>query len=91
MTAVLTLDARLDLSAVRPLAQRIGACDGADLSLDAGGVTHLGALAAQLLVAARQRWASAGLRLEVGPRSPAFDEAVAVMGLDRWFGAEDAR
>lgn len=81
MTASLTLAPRLDLSSVAAFAAQIESCQGADLTLDAGRVEHLGALPAQLLVAATRHWQAAGHRLTVAPRSAAFADALTVMGL----------
>ena len=81
MTAVMTLAARLDLTQARPLADEIVAREGGDLTLDAGAVDHLGALSAQVLLAAAQAWARTGHRLTIAPRSAAFDDALAAMGL----------
>lgn len=77
----MTLPARLDLTQARPLCAGVAAHSGGDLTLDAGGVDHLGALAAQVLLAAVQDWARAGHRLVIAPRSAAFDDALAAMGL----------
>lgn len=86
MTGTLTLPARLDLVNTRPLADDILARAGGDLIIDAGGVGHLGALAAQVLLAAARDWKSAGHRLTIAPRSAAFDEALAVLGLGDHLG-----
>ena len=82
MTATLVLAERLDLPAVRPLARDLVAGAGSDLTLDAGGVGYLGGLALQLLIAAARRWRADGVRLAVEPRSPSFDDALRIFGVD---------
>ena len=60
----------------RTLARDLLARAGCDLTLDAGRVGHLGALALQLLIAAARRWRADGVRLAIEPRSPSFDDAL---------------
>lgn len=81
MSAVVALPPRLDLSTVAETAVRIDAHRGAALRLDAGAVTHLGGLGAQLVLAARRDWQAAGAGLEIAPRSAVFDAAIAAFGL----------
>ena len=81
MTAVMMLDARLDLTRTRPLAQSLADHAGASLRVDAGQVDHLGALCTQALLAASQEWARNGLAFAIEPRSAAFDDALEAMGL----------
>lgn len=88
MTATVTLAPRLDLTTVQPLVSEITGCAGTDLVVDAGHVEHLGALAAQVLLAADRQWQANGHRLVVGPRSPSFEDALAAMGLAGHFTAE---
>lgn len=80
MTA-LALAPRLDLSQVSALAEELRACLGSDLVIDASAVSHLGALGAQLLASAALSWRNAGRILSITPRSDAFDEALARLGL----------
>lgn len=82
MSAALVLVARLDLSAAKPLHAALLARRGGDLVLDAGGVTHLGALGLQLLLSAARSWRRAGHRLAILPRTPAFDDALRLFGVD---------
>ncbi len=56
----LELTPRLDLRAVGDLKSDLLAHRGADLTLDAGKVDHLGALALQLLRSAARTWAEDG-------------------------------
>jgi chemotaxis protein CheX len=76
----LTLDAILDLKAAGPLKAALLERRGTPLSLDASGVQRLGGLCLQVLLAAERAWASDGQRLEIAPRSAAFDEALTLFG-----------
>lgn len=82
MTTVLVLPERLDLPAARPLVMDILDHAGGDLTLDAGGVEHLGGLGLQVLLGAARKWRTDGAVLRVNPRSQSFDAALAVFGLD---------
>lgn len=79
--STLALTSRVDLSQVGPLAADLRACQGEDLVIDASAVTHLGALGLQLLASAARSWRSAGYELSITPRSNAFDDALAQMGV----------
>lgn len=79
--STLALTSRVDLSQIASLAAQLRAHQGADLVIDASGVTHFGALGLQLLASAARTWRSAGNRLFITPRSPAFDDALAQMGV----------
>lgn len=81
MTATLVLCPRLDLTAARGLAADLRARRDGPLILDASGVEMLGGLCLQLLLAARQSWARAGLTLTLGPRSADFDRALSQFGV----------
>lgn len=81
MTAAIGLAPRLDLPAATPLAQAILAERGHDLTLDAGQVTHLGALCVQVLACAARTWAADGKALRIPCRSSEFDGALVVFGL----------
>ncbi|MBW6506989.1 MAG: STAS domain-containing protein [Rhodobacteraceae bacterium] len=81
MSAALQLPARLDLTAAKPLHAALLSRRGADLVLDAGQVTHLGALGLQLLASAAQSWRLAGHALAIMPRTQAFDDALTVFGM----------
>ena len=63
MTARLQLSAKLDTRAATDLAEALRGHAGSDLTLDAGAVTHLGALALQTLMVAGATWAAAGQTL----------------------------
>ncbi|MCL7464044.1 STAS domain-containing protein [Phaeovulum sp. NW3] len=77
----LALASRLDLSAVQPLATALRERSGADLVIDASDVSHLGALGLQVLGAAAISWRAAGHRLQIAPRSDAFDAALQTFGI----------
>lgn len=81
----LTLDRRLDLNAATDLQRALLAHDMPRLSLNAGAVSHLGALCLQLLLAAANDRRKRGASLALSPRSAAFDAALATFGvpLDR--------
>ena len=81
MPATLQLPPRLDLAHIAPAAEALRENLGRDLMLDAGQVTHLGALGLQLLIASAQSWRAAGLTLRIEPRSDAFDSALQCFGV----------
>ncbi|MEI4485934.1 STAS domain-containing protein [Frigidibacter sp. MR17.14] len=83
MSAVFPLPPRLDFNAVQPLAAALRDRSSADLALDVSGVTHLGALCLQVLLAAAQSWRTQGRRLTLTGDSPALDEALELFGIDR--------
>ncbi|MFD1881473.1 STAS domain-containing protein [Paracoccus pacificus] len=85
MTHILHLPARLDLPAARPLAAQIRAAMDDDLSLNAAGVEHLGAICLQTLLGAAQAFAARGLVLTIAPRSAAFEDALARFGATAHF------
>lgn len=92
MTSTLELAPRLDYEATGALYRRLCDCRGAPLTLDAGAVSYLGALALQLLIAARAQWQRDGEAFAILPRSDAFCEAVVALGLPaEFFGAEAER
>lgn len=80
-TPTMTLPARLDLTAVKPLARDLGDRAGNDLQIDASKVELLGGLCLQLLLAAAQSWAQRGRNLSYGPTSEAFATDLATFGL----------
>lgn len=80
-TTRLTLASRLDLPAADRLHAAILARQGAALELDAGAVSHLGALCLQVLIAAATVWRAHGRVLTVAPVSDAFTAALGTYGL----------
>lgn len=75
------LSPRLDLASAQDLAAALRARAGVDLVIDAGGVTHLGALGLQILASAALSWRASGQSLRIAPRSEPFDAALASFGL----------
>lgn len=65
MTALLTLQERLDFGAVSALKAAIEDQIGNDLDIDASAVEHMGTLCLQVLLAAAQDWSKAGLRFQI--------------------------
>ncbi|TMM54663.1 STAS domain-containing protein [Sulfitobacter sabulilitoris] len=78
---MIVLDPKLDLPAATPLRRAL--CDAAagDLTLDAGRVTHFGALCLQVLCAAAADRRSQGARLSVVNTSDRVLDQLRVMGM----------
>ena len=74
------LERNLKLSAAAPLWRQLAAARGGALAVDASEVEHLGALCLQTLVAAARAWRSDGVPFEIASPSPAFADAVRLMG-----------
>ncbi|WBU58166.1 STAS domain-containing protein [Paracoccus sediminicola] len=89
MTDALTLPERLDLTAAKPLARDLAAMTGA-IRLDASGVTHLGGLCLQVLLGAARGCRASGRGFSITDRSPDFDAALALFGVDLELLAEEA-
>lgn len=77
----LALPPGLDAAAVEDLHASLLAARGRDLTLAAGEVRKLGALGAQLLLAAARAWAEDGRRLALETPSPDFLDALRLLGL----------
>jgi len=80
MKGSLTLAACLDSLATERLASELTSQRGHSLTLNAGQVTFVGALALQLLFAARRQWKTDGKPLEITDPSEAFLEGIASLG-----------
>ena len=78
MTARLALPAKLDQKAALALTDDLRAHRGADLEVDAGAVTHVGAVALQALLSAAATWRADGHALRL---SNASDRCVEQLGL----------
>lgn len=65
MTAVLTLQERLDFSAVTPLKTALIEHIGYDLEIDASQVVHMGTLCLQVLIAAARDWGGNGHKFQI--------------------------
>ena len=83
MTETILLPPRLDTTALRSLAQDLSsaACAGRDIDLDARDVTHMGALSAQLFIAAARDARAKGGTLTFGSISERAVDQLAMMGL----------
>lgn len=80
MTAVLTLQERLDFGAVDSLKTEIEGQIGNDLEIDASAVTHMGTLCLQILLAASQDWARAGHKFHLTSASDICTTQLALHG-----------
>lgn len=90
--APLKLPSRLDTAACSDLVSDIGACRGAPLTLCAAEVSFLGAMAAEILVAAQREWRAAGSEFAVISPSEAFQRGASLLGIpDAEIGTEAAR
>lgn len=69
MTGVITLQDRLDFGAAPDLKAELLAQTGNDLQVDASGVTHMGTLCLQILIAASTDWARQGQKFELSSPS----------------------
>lgn len=65
MTAPISLEARLDLSAAKGLQETLLPRVDADLCIDAADVVHMGALCTQVLVAASRAVRAGGHRFDM--------------------------
>ena len=77
----LKLNGRLDSAAAAQLRQDLIARRGADLAVDAGGVASLGAMSAQVLLAAAQAWRQDGRALTIATASASFSESLRLLGM----------
>ncbi len=77
----LTLAQRLDLTAAASLHRALLTHTSPQIHLDAGAVSHLGALCLQLLLAAADDCRRRGGGLTLSPRSAAFDAALGTFGV----------
>lgn len=82
MTDQILLSARLDATALATLAPHlVEVCNGGRVCLDASEVTHMGALATQLIMAAARKQISHGGTLEFSAISERAASQLAMMGL----------
>jgi chemotaxis protein CheX len=65
MTAVLSLQEKLDFAAVSALKSEIEAQVGNDLEINASAVEHMGTLCLQVLLAAARDWSRAGHKFQM--------------------------
>ena len=82
MTEPMLLPPRLDAKELSTCAPHLTeACTGGEVQLDARAVTHMGALAAQLIVAAARAQHSQGGTLKISAISERASSQLAMMGL----------
>ena len=82
MANVMELVSRLDSGQAQGLAAELAARRGAPLTLDAGAVENVSALAIEVIIAAARQWALDGQAFALAGRSARFAETCAVLGLD---------
>ncbi|MBT9383256.1 STAS domain-containing protein [Pseudooceanicola sp. CBS1P-1] len=80
MTAPLVLPPKLDLPAAGPLAEALRARLDGDLEVDAGEVTHLGALCLQVLLSAATSLRAGGHAMTIRHASDRLLEQMSQMG-----------
>jgi len=80
MKGSLSLAACLDTLATEHLASELAPQRGHSLTLHAGQVTFVGALALQLLIAAHRQWQADGKPFRIAAPSAAFLEGVVLLG-----------
>ncbi|WP_375690798.1 STAS domain-containing protein [Pseudooceanicola sp. LIPI14-2-Ac024] len=80
MSDTLVLPARLDLSAAEALAQSLRKRLGADMILDAGHVTHMGAMGLQVLLSAARTTRRAGHRFALTNASDRVLDQLSTLG-----------
>lgn len=81
MKSGVVLAARLDSAAAVALAEDLGTRLGHDVEIDAGEVTHFGALALQTLVVAAAHWRTAGREFLVTNIPPEIRTQIADLGM----------
>lgn len=81
MDDVLKLPATLDVARARALFEDLAGRRGSPLTIDASEVEKAGALAVEILIAARRQWQADGLPFALGNLSAAALETWAGLGL----------
>lgn len=76
----LPLEERLDLSTANLLADAILKHANTDLDLNAGAVTHLGAMGVQVIRCAAQSWAKSGHNLQITGLSQTCEQQLELLG-----------
>ena len=89
MTGSLELPQRLDYEATGTLHKTLSDRRGKPVTVDAGAVTHLGAIALQLLVSAQTQWRFDDIVFLVTPQSKGFTDGVVALGLAPDFFSEE--
>ncbi|KQV68395.1 STAS domain-containing protein [Rhizobium sp. Root1220] len=78
----LRLAAVLDLNEATALRDKLASMRGSDLSIDASAVERLGALSAQVLMAAAKTWDHDRLAFTFAKVSDAFQKTMQLIGVD---------
>ncbi len=81
MKSEIVLTARLDSAAAAALAEDLGTHLEHDIEIDAGEVTHFGALALQTLVVAAAHWRAAGREFLFTNVPPEIRAQIADLGM----------
>ncbi len=81
MKSKFRLPTRLDQQGADQLAAELSARRGQSVGLDAGDVVYVGALAAQLLVAACRQWRDDDKLFNIEHASVSFAEGIALLGI----------
>jgi chemotaxis protein CheX len=81
-TRTLALPQVLDLTAAAPLTENLLSVRGQDVSIDASGVSRLGAQCLQVLLSAIATWKADGARLDFVLPSDDFVETLRRLGID---------
>lgn len=81
MPEPLVLPESLDATFTAPLLETLRGRTGQPLSIDASAVSRVSTPVLQLLVAAAESWRTSGDAFGVSAPSPAFRDAVSVLGL----------
>lgn len=85
----LRLPSNLDIKSTSPLVEALLPLRGADLQIEASGVTHLGSQCLQLLLSAKKTWESEGFFCHITSPSEAFGEGLEHLGFPRdYFSAQ---
>lgn len=82
MAKELILESRLDTAAAEGLRAIFIEAQGDDITLDASRVTMLGGLCLEVILLAQHHWNRAGKSFAVTGLSNAFEESLALFGLD---------
>ncbi len=85
---IVVLDATLDYRAAAPLRDAFLERRGGPIAVDAANVESIGGLCLQVLLAARQAWASDQAAFTIAARSEAFDRGIVGFGASAALGLD---
>lgn len=80
--AVYILERKLDPTAARAMLSGLMEHRGKPLDIDASQVTHVGALAVEVLLSAGQQWQSDGQPIRIVSPTQVMDDVFRTLGLD---------